>query len=256
MLHVPRQEMGGALGASVAGHLALLALAFVLLRLLAPAVPDREATAGDPSPLVWLIAPGSGGGGNRSPEPARRAAIAPSERVPVEAPAFEPPVEPEPLTPLPARTPDVPVTLPGAIAADAASNAPGPGTDNGGDSGAGRGSGPDRGSGVGAGGPEGTGGEAFQPGNGVVPPRVLRQVRPSYTGDAMRARAQGVIRLECVVLPDGSVGRVRVVRSLDSGFGLDEEAIRAARQWRFAPGTRLGQPVPVLVLIDLEFTLR
>jgi protein TonB len=83
----------------------------------------------------------------------------------------------------------------------------------------------------------------------------LRQVRPGYTAEAMRARLGGVVRLECLVLPDGSVGRVRVAQSLDTTFGLDQEATKAVRQWRFAPGTRFGQPVPVLVFIDLEFVL-
>jgi TonB family protein len=59
-----------------------------------------------------------------------------------------------------------------------------------------------------------------------------------------------------VVLPDGTVGNVEVVRSLDPVFGLDQEAIKAARQWRFVPGMRLGQPVPVLVVISMTFTLR
>jgi TonB family protein len=163
----------------------------------------------------------------------------------------KPTIEPEPLAPLPGRTPDAVVTLPGAIAADSASRAQGSGTADGGDSGQGGGIGPDRGTGVGL----GFGGEAFQPGNGVLPPRVLRQVRPGYTAEAMRARLGGVVRLECVVLPDGSVGRVRVAQSLDTTFGLDQEATKAVRQWRFAPGTRFGQPVPVLVFIDLEFVL-
>ena len=39
-------------------------------------------------------------------------------------------------------------------------------------------------------------------------------------------------------------------------LSLDEEAIRAAQQWRFAPGTRFGEPVAVLVSIELSFTLR
>jgi outer membrane biosynthesis protein TonB len=39
-------------------------------------------------------------------------------------------------------------------------------------------------------------------------------------------------------------------------FGLDLEAIKAARQWRFRPGTRLGSPVPVLITIQLDFALR
>ena len=72
----------------------------------------------------------------------------------------------------------------------------------------------------------------------------------------MRAKVQGTVLLECVVQPDGTVGDVQVVRSLDSTFGLDQEAIKAAKQWRFAPGTRLGEPVSVLVTIELTFTLR
>ena len=67
---------------------------------------------------------------------------------------------------------------------------------------------------------------------------------------------QGVVELEAIVLPDGSVGEVRIVRSLDSVFGLDQEAIKAVKQWRFVPGTRLGQPVAVLVGVELQFTLR
>jgi TonB family protein len=72
----------------------------------------------------------------------------------------------------------------------------------------------------------------------------------------MRAKVQGVVHLEGVVLPDGTVGDVRVTRSLDRVFGLDEEAIKAARRFRFAPGTRFGEPVAVLVSFEIEFTLR
>ena len=57
-------------------------------------------------------------------------------------------------------------------------------------------------------------------------------------------------------MPDGLVGDVRITKSLDRIFGLDEEALRAAKQWLFIPGTRFGQPVPVLVVIELTFTLR
>jgi TonB family protein len=57
-------------------------------------------------------------------------------------------------------------------------------------------------------------------------------------------------------MPDGTVGDVRITKSLDPVFGLDQEAIKAARQWRFKPGMRLGQPVPVIITIELTFTLR
>jgi protein TonB len=72
----------------------------------------------------------------------------------------------------------------------------------------------------------------------------------------MRAKVQGVVRLEGVVMPDGSVGEVKVTRSLDNTFGLDQEAIKAARQFKFVPGTRFGEPVAVLVSFEIEFTLR
>jgi TonB family protein len=58
------------------------------------------------------------------------------------------------------------------------------------------------------------------------------------------------------VLPDGTVGDVRITRSLDSRFGLDQEAIAAARRWRFKPGLLNGRPVPVAVTIELMFSLR
>jgi protein TonB len=102
----------------------------------------------------------------------------------------------------------------------------------------------------------GTGGGAYRPGNGVIGPQLLREVKPNYTASAMRARVQGVVVVECVVLPDGTVGDVTVLKSLDKVFGLDGEAIKAAKQWRFVPGKRFGEPVPVYVGIELAFTLR
>ena len=91
--------------------------------------------------------------------------------------------------------------------------------------------------------------------SGVKLPRLTREVKPSYTRDAMRAKIQGTVRLEAVVLPNGRVGDVRVIRSLDSANGLDREAISAAKRWLFRPGTLRGAPVPVIVRIDLTFTL-
>ena len=63
-------------------------------------------------------------------------------------------------------------------------------------------------------------------------------------------------RSHSVVLPNGTVGDVTVIRSLDRVFGLDDEARKAARQWRFAPGTRFGTPVAVAVVLELFFSLR
>ena len=94
------------------------------------------------------------------------------------------------------------------------------------------------------------------PGNGVSWPRLMREVKPNYTADAMRAQVEGLVELEILVLEDGSVGNVRIVRSLDSRFGLDQEAINAVRRWRFDPGRRLGKAVATRVGVELSFNLR
>jgi TonB family protein len=102
----------------------------------------------------------------------------------------------------------------------------------------------------------GSGGEVYGIGNGVSAPIPLRRPPPSYTADAMRARLQGVVVLNCVVQPDGRCSDIRVMRSLDMMFGLDEQAIASAREWRFRPGQRLGEPVPVQVTLEIAFNIR
>jgi periplasmic protein TonB len=260
------QRIGNALGVSVVTHIAVLGLLFLASQL----VPDKvyEAVLPDVLPdIVWLAEPGpgggGGGGGNESPEPPKKVELPGKQEVsvpkppePVEVPKPEP--EPMPEINIPAvQTAAAPVIAPGAITNNQASTeSQGAGVGGGGGEGRGTGVGPGTGSGLGQGTGGGTGGGIFRPGNGVTVPRVLREVKPAYTAEAMRAKVQGLVLLECVVMPDGTIGRVEVVKSLDGTFGLDQEAIKAARQWRFAPGTRFGEPVAVLVTIELQFTLR
>jgi periplasmic protein TonB len=89
----------------------------------------------------------------------------------------------------------------------------------------------------------------------VTVPRLLSQVGPQYTAAAMRARKQGTIVLAAVVLVDGRPGNIKVVRSLDAEDGLDREAVKALEQWRFAPGTADGRPVPVMITVECTFSL-
>jgi len=229
-----------------------------------PDAPNKE--------IIWLSEPGPGGGGgggcNKMKEPPRKAELPGKDKitVPVEKPPkLEPPQqvknEPNPIEQLNIPAKELAAaqdSLPGAIEAP-----PGPptlsqGSGSGGGAGTGSGSGigPGSGSGLGPGSGGGTGGGAYRPGNGVTTPVVVREVKPQYTSDAMRAKVQGSVLLECIVKPDGSVGDVKVARSLDPVFGLDLEAMKAARQWRFRPGMRQGEPVAVLVVIELTFTLR
>jgi periplasmic protein TonB len=262
-----RKRSSGALATSFAVHVAMFALAFWVARN-ADVAQVTQALDKLNDQIVWLDVPGpgggGGGGGNESPEPVKQVELKGKDKitVPVEKPpAMEPPKE-KPEDPIqnltiPAQTlASADLAQAGAMEGIPTSESLGLGRGGGAGTGQGTGIGSGRGSGLGEGWGGGTGGGAYRPGNGVETPRLIREVKPQYTAQAMRAKIQGEVLLECIVQPDGSVGNIRVVRSLDSSFGLDQEAMKAARQWRFAPGTKQGQPVPVLVTIAIAFTLR
>lgn len=98
--------------------------------------------------------------------------------------------------------------------------------------------------------------KVYGPADGVKMPKVVHEVKPQYTHEAMEAGIQGNLTLEAVVLEDGGVGEVEVVRSLDPVHGLDNEAVKAMKQWRFDPGTKGGKAVAVKVEVEMTFKLK
>ena len=92
--------------------------------------------------------------------------------------------------------------------------------------------------------------------DGVTLPEVVREVKPSYTPEAMQARIQGGVVMKAIVEADGSVKDVDVVESLDAEHGLDQQASTALKQWEFKPGLWMGEPVPVQVTVEMRFTLK
>ena len=256
-----RGRIGNALGVSLLTHVA----AFLFVGLVMSRLPVSDSLAkstDEPGPrLTWMARAGERGGssGNRGSEPPRTAERPGREALTlaVSQPTPEPANDPGTLEQqfqIPAITTMAGVQeLPGIISALTAvsiTDSQGPGSGGRGGRGIGSGSGPDMGPGV------GTGGDSYAIGNRVVSPRLIREIKPGYTPEAMRARIQGMVTLQVVVLPDGSVGTARIIRSLDSTFGLDQEAVRTVKLWRFTPGTLAGRAVPVLVEIELTFTLR
>jgi TonB family protein len=203
--------------------------------------------------MVYLEQPGPGGGGGGSPQPAPPKQMSiPPHKTP-DIPVVPPPVVPPPVAPPPMR--NAPVVTPDAnlIQANGASSVS-LAAYGGGGRGGGIGSG--NGNGVGPGEGGGFGGGAFRPGNGINGPSVLKKVNPAYTAEAMRNKITGLATVEAVVQADGTVGQVRIVKSLDKTYGLDEAALAAAKQWLFIPAVdRDGKKVPVLVTIELQFTL-
>ena len=130
----------------------------------------------------------------------------------------------------------------------------GPGVGGGIGTGQGRGVGEGKGPGVGPGEGGGAGGGVFRVGGGITAPVVIQKVDPQYSEEARKARYQGTVVLEAIVRRDGTCDIQRIVRSL--GFGLDENAIQALKQWRFRPGMRNGVPVDVSLNIEVNFNLR
>jgi protein TonB len=130
----------------------------------------------------------------------------------------------------------------------------GPGVGGGAGSGTGTGLGKGDGSGIGEGSGGGMGGGPYRPGSGVLPPRLLKEVKANYTEEARRANLEGEVVLEIVVRRDGTVSDVRLLNGLSGG--LNDRAVAAVRQWRFAPATRFGQAVDVVVEVAVEFKLR
>ena len=95
----------------------------------------------------------------------------------------------------------------------------------------------------------------FRAGGDITAPKVTKEVRVGYTTDAMRAKVQGGVAMEAVVRADGTVGQVRVVRSLDKRYGLDDECVKALKQWQFMPGQKDGVAVPVVVEVEMTFSI-
>jgi TonB family protein len=88
---------------------------------------------------------------------------------------------------------------------------------------------------------------------GLTSPKIIADAKPRYPRGAMQRRVQGVVWLEAIVLPDGSVGDARVTESLD--VELDLEAIKTMKKWKFAPATLQGKPVSVIIDVEMSFTL-
>jgi TonB family protein len=95
--------------------------------------------------------------------------------------------------------------------------------------------------------------EVFRLGNGVTEPKLVRSFGAHYPPMAARDRAQGMVKMKCVVLPDGTVGDVKVTQRVHPD--LDRTSVRTLRQWTFTPGMKDGVAVPVQIDVDMSFTL-
>ncbi len=93
----------------------------------------------------------------------------------------------------------------------------------------------------------------LHPGNGVISPKLLSSLEPTSNDYAQKNNIAGMTLLSTVVGASGQPGNVTIVRPI--GFGLDEQAVAAVQRAKFKPGLRDGQPVPVVVNLQVTFRI-
>jgi periplasmic protein TonB len=227
-----------------------------------------------PSPDSYLMRPskkevsGGGGGGDQDPLPAPKGRLPKFAMHQITPPAVvvrnvapKLPVEPTVVVPPEVRVaenhmPNLGVTaspLPSAPPPPSAPPSNGTGSGGGIGSGSGGGVGVGHGPGVGVGSGGGIGGGVFKVGGGISAPQAISTPDPEYTEEARSAKTQGTCVLQLIVDQQGHPRDIHVVRSL--GYGLDAKAIEAVKQWRFEPAKKDGQPVNVLISVEVGFHL-
>ncbi|HXN64322.1 MAG TPA: energy transducer TonB [Candidatus Acidoferrales bacterium] len=206
---------------------------------------------------------GGGGGGDHEQTPATKGMLPTfSMKQPIVPPGLvrNPNAELE-VTPTLLGSPQLNVPTPamenwGLPNAAAFTNSQGPGSDGGFGKGLHGGMGDDGGPGYLAGSNGGTGGNVFTPGprTGVGFPVCIACPRPDYSEEARKAKVQGSVLLSVIVLPDGKVGGIELLKIL--GMGLDQQAIDSVRMWKFRPGTDArGKAVATRIPIEVLFQL-
>ena len=92
---------------------------------------------------------------------------------------------------------------------------------------------------------------AKAPNDDLSAPSALRKVDPAYPLELMRENVAGTVILYAIIRSDGTVGNIRVLRSVDER--LDRYAIQAIGKWRFEPARKSGSPVDVEATFWIPF---
>jgi TonB family protein len=87
-------------------------------------------------------------------------------------------------------------------------------------------------------------------GPGVTPPRVIKQVNPRYS-TSKGVRAVGSVIIALVVSSKGMPKDPHVVKGIDTD--LDQSAVDAVKEWRFAPAQKNDKPIAVRVSVEIRF---
>lgn len=87
----------------------------------------------------------------------------------------------------------------------------------------------------------------------TAPVEIIFKPNPDYTEQARELKISGEVRLQVLFMANGQVRVIRVMQGL--GYGLDEQAIKAAEQIKFKPALHIGQPVDSTAVVHIVFDL-
>lgn len=87
----------------------------------------------------------------------------------------------------------------------------------------------------------------------VTPPKPIKTPDPPYPEGERQQAHQGTSKLTVIVDSAGNVSNMRIDKS--AGRAFDDEAARAVSEWQFDPARLNGQPVAVLITVELNFRL-
>jgi TonB family protein len=86
-----------------------------------------------------------------------------------------------------------------------------------------------------------------------APVEITFKPKPDYTDEGRKQKINGEVRLQVLFRSDGQIHVVRVVQGL--GYGLDEQAVKAAEQIKFKPALHEGQPIDSMAQVYIIFEL-
>jgi len=93
----------------------------------------------------------------------------------------------------------------------------------------------------------------FVPNGDVTEPKAIRKVNPTYPEEARKAGLMGVVVCEAIITAEGDVAAIKIVRTADEVF--NQPTVDAIKQWEFEPATLEGEPVDVIYILTVRYSL-
>lgn len=96
------------------------------------------------------------------------------------------------------------------------------------------------------------GGEVMSFGEGMARPKQVKGRAPQYTREAIEARVEGTMLVQCVITTDGDLKDCKIIKPLPH---MEQAVLDALRTWKYTPVTYQGRPVPVKYIIPIRLVI-